>query len=81
MVDTKSEIFEERVRVGEDTYIDIRYNWESHGDNVDIVINYEDGHIDCASFWPSEPLDEGRARDLAHMIAAYDYQLRNPAAA
>ncbi len=37
MVDTKSEIFEERVRVGEDTYIDIRYHWESHGDNVDIV--------------------------------------------
>ena len=81
MVDTKSEIFEEQVRVGEDTYIDIRYNWESRGDNVEIVINYEDGHIDRASFWPSGPLDEGRARDLAHMIAAYDYQLRNPAAA
>ena len=80
MVDTKSETIEERVRVGEDVFINIKYHWESHGDQVDIFINYEDGHVDSTSFWPADPLDESRARDLAHMIAAYDYQWRNQAA-
>lgn len=70
-------MIKERVRVGEDKFIDVRYSWEIKGDKVEIWIEYDDGHMDYSTFWPVDTgYNEERARDIVWLLAAADYNVR-----